>query len=62
MDQRYSKYVLVIIMITNKLELELVKLQERNYDLKHTIFNAIELLKKGNSEKAIKILKKVLYE
>ena len=49
-------------MITNKLELELVKLQERNYDLKHTIFNAIELLKKGNSDKAIKILKKVLYE
>ena len=46
----------------NKLELELIKLQERNYDLKNTIFNAIELLKKGNSEKAIKILKKVLYE
>ena len=60
MDHGYFKYVLVKHM--NKLEIELVKLQERNYDLKNTIFNAIELLKKGNSEKALKILKKVLYE
>ena len=60
MDHGYFKYALVLLM--NKLEIELIKLQERNYDLKHTIFNAIELLKKGNSEKAIKILKKVLYE
>ena len=60
MDLGYFKYVLVLLM--NKLEIELIKLQERNYNLKNTIFNAIELLKKGNSEKAIKILKKVLYE
>ena len=46
----------------NNLELKLINLQQRNADLKNTIFNAIELLKKGNSEKALKILKKVLYE
>ena len=49
-------------MTTNNLELKLVKLQQRNYDLQSTILTAIELIKKSNSEKALKLLKKVLYE
>lgn len=49
-------------MIMNNLELKLINLQQRNADLKNAIYNAIELLKKGNNEKALKILKKVLYE
>lgn len=40
----------------------LIILQQRNYDLQDKILTAIELLKKGNNEKALKILKKVLYE
>lgn len=40
----------------------LILLQQRNYDLQETIFKAIEILKEGNIEKALKILKKVLYE
>lgn len=40
----------------------LILLQQRNYDLQETILKAIEILKKGNIEKALKILKKVLYE
>lgn len=49
-------------MTVNKLEIRLINLQQRNEDLKQGIFRAIELLKKGNNEKALKILKKVLYE
>lgn len=62
MDQRYFKYVLVMIMTSNNLEVKLIKLQQRNYDLKWTILTSIELLKKGNNEKALKLLKKVIYE
>lgn len=40
----------------------LILLQQRNYDLQDKIYTAIELLKKGNVDKALKILKKVLYE
>ena len=40
----------------------LILLQQRNYDLQDKIYTAIELLKKGNTEKALKVLKKVLYE
>lgn len=40
----------------------LILLQQRNYDLQETILKAIEILKEGNIEKALKILKKVLYE
>lgn len=62
MDQEFFKYVLVMIMTSNNLEVKLIKLQQRNYDLKWTILTSIELLKKGNSEKALKLLKKVIYE
>lgn len=40
----------------------LILLQQRNYDLQETILKAIEIIKEGNIEKALKILKKVLYE
>lgn len=40
----------------------LIILQQRNFDLQDKILTAIELLKKGNTDKAIKVLKKVLYE
>lgn len=40
----------------------LILLQQRNYELKETILKTIEILKEGNIEKALKILKKVLYE
>lgn len=46
----------------SKLEQRLIILQQRNYDLQDKILTAIELLKKGNTEKALKVLKKVLYE
>ena len=62
MDLNYYRYVLVMIMTSNNLEVKLIKLQQRNYDLKWTILTSIELLKKGNSEKALKLLKKVIYE
>ena len=62
MDQRYYKYVVVQIMTQGEFERKLIILQQRNYDLQDTILTAIELLKKGNIEKAIKILKKVMYE
>ena len=48
-------------MITNN-DKQLIKLQQRNYDLQETILKTIEILKEGNIEKALKILKKVLYE
>lgn len=40
----------------------LILLQQRNYILQDTILTVIEILKKGNIDKAIKMLKKVLYE
>lgn len=61
MDQSYFKYVMVLLMITNN-DKQLIKLQQRNYNLQETILKAIEILKEGNIEKALKILKKVLYE
>lgn len=48
-------------MISNN-DKQLIILQQRNYDLQETILKAIEILKKGNTDKALKILKKVLYE
>lgn len=57
-----SKYVAVKLTIMNKLEVKLINLQQRNYELQDKILTAIELLKKGNIEKALKLLKKVLYE
>ena len=48
-------------MISNN-DKQLIILQQRNFELQDTILTAIELLKKGNSEKALKLLKKVLYE
>ncbi len=41
---------------------KLIILQQRNYELQDKILTAIELLNKGNIDKALKILKKVLYE
>ena len=60
MDQLY-RYVVVKIMISNN-DKQLIILQQRNFDLQDKILTAIELLKKGNTEKALKVLKKVLYE
>ena len=44
------------------LEKKNIILQQRIYDMKWTILTSIELLEKGNSEKALKLLKKVVYE
>ena len=41
---------------------KLLRLQIRNQDLEWSILKAIELIKKGNSEKALKLLKKIIYE
>ena len=76
MDQRYFKYVVVLIMTYDELrksldfvceekqriENKLIILQQRNFDLQDKIYTAIAILNKGDIEKAIKILKKVLYE
>ena len=61
MDQKYYKYVMVKVMISSN-DKQLILLQQRNYDLQDKILTAIELLKKGNVEKALKVLKKVMYE
>lgn len=61
MDHVFFKYVQVLIM-TQDNDKRLILLQQRNYDLQETILKAIEILKEGNIEKALKILKKVLYE
>lgn len=44
------------------LEKRNIILQQRIYDLKWTILTVIELLEKGNTNKAIKFLKKSVYE
>lgn len=44
------------------LELKNIELQQRIYDMKWTIDTCISLLKEGNSEKALKLLKRVVYE
>ena len=59
--KKIPKEVTVKVSTVNR-DLKLIRLQQRNYDLQDTILTAIELLKKGNNEKALKILKKVLYE
>lgn len=61
MDLKYYKYVLERRMTGNN-DLKLLRLQIRNQDLEWTILKAIELIKKGNSEKALKLLKKIIYE
>lgn len=61
MDHVFYKYVQVLIM-TQDNDKRLILLQQRNYELQETIFKAIEILKEDNIEKALKILKKVLYE
>ena len=48
--------------MTQDSDKHLILLQQRNYELQDKILTAIELLKKGNIEKALKVLKKVLYE
>ena len=46
----------------NYLEATNIKLQQRVFDLENTVLSVIELIKKGNSEKGLKLLKKVMYE
>ena len=46
----------------NYLENTNIKLQQRVFDLENTVLSVIELIKKGNSEKGLKLLKKVMYE
>lgn len=45
-----------------RIENKLILLQQRNFELQDKIYTAIEILNKGNTEKALKVLKKVLYE
>ena len=44
-----------------KLEQRNIELQQRIFDIKWHLDTVLELLEKGNIEKAIKILKKVIY-
>lgn len=44
------------------LEQRNIKLQQRVYDLKWSILTSIELIEKNNLGKAIKILKRSVYE
>ena len=52
------------MMLNNKnnLEQKNIILQQRIYEMKWAILTSIELMKKGNNEKALKLLKKVVYE
>ena len=49
-------------VVQENLEKKNIVLQQRIYDMKWTILACVELLEKGNSEKALKLLKKVVYE
>ena len=44
-----------------KLEQRNIELQQRIFDIKWNLDTIIELLEKGNNEKALKLLKKVKY-
>lgn len=59
-----SKYVVVQIMTSNKeaLEQRNVILQKKIFDMRWSILKCIDLLQADKPEKALKILKKVLYE
>lgn len=46
----------------SSLEKKNIILQQRVHDLQWTVLTAIELLEKENDKKALKVLKKVLYE
>ena len=61
---KYKNKKLHFIVKDNKGKLEQrnIELQQRIFDLNWTISTCIDLLKEGNSEKALKLLKKVLYE
>lgn len=52
----------MIYDVKNNLELKNINLQQRIKNLEWTILNSIELMKKDKNEKALKLLKKVLYE
>lgn len=54
---------ITFIMGTRKQQLEQrnIELQKRIFDIKWHIEGVVELLEKGNSEKALKLLKKVIY-
>ena len=49
-------------VVKENLEAKNIRLQQRVHDLEWTTLTVIELLKKGNNEKALKLLKKVMYE
>ena len=65
MDLEFYKYVLVRLMIKfnekQNLEQRNIELQKRIFDIKWHIEGVVELLEKGNNEKALKLLKKVIY-
>lgn len=48
--------------VKENLEAKNIRLQQRVYDLEWTTLTVIELIKKENYEKALKLLKKVMYE
>lgn len=78
MVQRYYKYVLEKLMskfydlskLNNhknkdnkeRLEQRNIELQQRIYELKWHIDTIIKVLESGNNEKALKLLKKVMYD
>ena len=49
-------------VVKENLEAKNIRLQQRVHDLEWTTLTVIELIKKENYEKALKLLKKVMYE
>lgn len=60
----YCKYVQDMIMTPSKesLEQKNILLQQQIFDMRWKLLKIVDLLEKGNNDKAIKMLKKVLYE
>ena len=58
-----NKKIGIIMGISKqKLEQRNIELQQRIFDMKWIIESSIKLIEKGNNEKALKLLKKVVYE
>lgn len=67
MSRFYSKRKLeripdTINVVNEDLERRNIVLQQRIFDMNWSIYTCIELLEKGNIEKTLKLLKKVMYE
>ena len=53
---------IIHVQVGSNLEYKNIKLQQQVYDMRWCMLTCIELLEKGNSEKALKLLKKGVYE